>query len=272
MLTALTMGLSSISLIAQDPLPTLVTLAASDFEINTDGWRGTNYSGGTETLTRLAGGATPQSAGYISVSETAGDSDTMYFAAPAKFLGDQHVAYNGLLQFSLKQSQTSNLYQDNDVFLASSNLTLSFLLRPTTSTVWRHYEVALNENVGWFNHTTNRLATRDDILTVLKSLQRLWIRAEYSGNNADRGDLDDVKLLGQPSGPSVPTLAIARYAGLTIDGEVGATYRIEYRDVLDDTTNWQTLADVILPVSPYLFIDQTSADASSRFYRAVFNQ
>ena len=253
----------------------LVTIAASNFDdtnIRADGWLGKNNLNGAETLTYNTGGATANSVGYISVSETTGDDATMYFAAPAKFLGDKHTAYNGFLRFNFKQSATTNLYGSEDVvLLGSTSLQLSFRLRSVPSTSWGFFEIPLVECVGWFNVTSHRLATRDDIYTVLKAVTKLWIRAEYSSNNFDRGDLDNVELLGQPTGPTLPTLSIARYAGLTIDGEVGASYRIEYSDALDIATNWLKLADVILPSTPYLFIDQTSPGASSRFYRAVLN-
>ena len=253
----------------------LVTIAASHFDdTNTraDGWLGKNNANGGETLTYLAGGATASSVGYVSVSETAGDSATMYFAAPAKFLGDKHAAYNGFLRFYFKQSATSNFYGSEDVILlGSASVQLSFRLRSVPSTSWAFFEIPLVECVGWFNVTSHRLATRDDLDTVLKAVTRLWIRAEYSTNTSDRGDLDDVELLGQPTGPTLPTLSIAKYAGLTIDGEVGASYRIEYSNALEIATNWLKLADVILPNTPYLFIDQTSPGASSRFYRAVLN-
>jgi hypothetical protein len=58
------------------------------------------------------------------------------------------------------------------------------------------------------------------------------------------------------------------YAGLTLSGAVGATNRIDYRTDLN-SSNWTALTNVVLPASPYLFIDTTSAATSRRFYRAV---
>ena len=66
-----------------------------------------------------------------------------------------------------------------------------------------------------------------------------------------------------------PTIfAINLYAGLTITGSVGATNRIDFRTDLSGT-NWTALTNVVLPTSPYLFIDTTSAATARRFYRAV---
>jgi N-acetylneuraminic acid mutarotase len=62
--------------------------------------------------------------------------------------------------------------------------------------------------------------------------------------------------------------AINLYAGLTISGSVGATNRIDYRTDLSGK-NWTALTNVVLPTSPYLFIDATTAATARRFYRAV---
>lgn len=241
-----------------------------DLAIRSDGWRGINDANGSETRTFNLGGATTNSIGYISVSETVGDGKTLFFAAPAKFLGDKRAAYNGLLRLAHKQDATSQQTGGaNFVLLGSSNVLLSFSLRGTPATSWSFHEIPLNENAGWINVTSNRFATKEDFVTVLKSVTRLWIKAEFSTQNADRSDLDDVELLGQPSGPLQPNLAAATFAGVKIDGAVGASYRIEFRGAFDATNNWQKLADVVLPTSPYLFIDLTSPSASARFYRAV---
>lgn len=115
------------------------------------------------------------------------------------------------------------------------------------------------------------LGTRDEMLSVLGAVDSLWIRAEYGGGGSDGADLDDVQLLVQPSGSLQPVLSAATFAGIEINGQVGASYRIEYRGAFDATTNWTMLSEVILPTSPYLYIDQTSPSATIRFYRAVLN-
>jgi hypothetical protein len=249
----------------------LVVLAESHFDdtnILADGWKGTNYA----TLTWHGGGAMSNSIGFISVSQNRGDGLTMYFVAPPKFLGNMHRAYNGFLRFSLKQSATSSTDGGGDfVLLGSSDVLLSFTLRMVPATNWQFFDVPLNEGVGWFNVTSNRLATQDDFYTVLKTVTRLWIRGEYSYNNFDQTDLDDVQLLAQASGPSQLTLTLASYAGILINGEVGTSYRIEFRGALSATSDWQKLTDLVLPVSPYLFFDTNSISAAMRFYRVATN-
>jgi hypothetical protein len=68
--------------------------------------------------------------------------------------------------------------------------------------------------------------------------------------------------------PATSLTGIAMYAGLTIVGTVGSTNRIEYKDNLT-TTNWNVLTSLVLPASPYLFIDTNSASPAKRFYRVL---
>lgn len=65
-----------------------------------------------------------------------------------------------------------------------------------------------------------------------------------------------------------PDISLRMYAGITLIGSVGATYRVDYRTNLT-TTNWSTLTNLVLPASPHLVIDTDSPNAPMRFYRAV---
>lgn len=62
-------------------------------------------------------------------------------------------------------------------------------------------------------------------------------------------------------------LSIARYAGLWIQGPEGRSYTIQAVERADDT-NWQTLATLPLPKSPYFWLDTASAEHPNRIYRA----
>jgi len=71
------------------------------------------------------------------------------------------------------------------------------------------------------------------------------------------------------SAPATLSLVnLQMYAGSTIVGQVGGTYRIEYRNDLHDDDCY-TLDSIVLPTSPYLFIDRDSPQYPLRFYRAV---
>ena len=59
------------------------------------------------------------------------------------------------------------------------------------------------------------------------------------------------------------------YAGITLGGTVGTTYRADYANALTGPTNWLLLTNLVLPYSPYLVIDPTSPGQGQRFYRAA---
>lgn len=64
-------------------------------------------------------------------------------------------------------------------------------------------------------------------------------------------------------------LALSTYAGLTITGKVGRTYRVEHRSNLDDSHPWVALDEVTLATSPQIWFDAESKGRSRGFYRVV---
>jgi uncharacterized repeat protein (TIGR01451 family) len=54
------------------------------------------------------------------------------------------------------------------------------------------------------------------------------------------------------------------YAGVTINGIVGAQYEIDYSN---DLVSWTTLTTFTLPSTPYVYIDTTSGGQPHRYYR-----
>jgi formylglycine-generating enzyme required for sulfatase activity len=67
-------------------------------------------------------------------------------------------------------------------------------------------------------------------------------------------------------------LDIATYAGLTITGEVGKVYSVEYVTDLaqtNDPSAWRCLEYLQLLTSPYLWADKSAPATERRFYRAV---
>src|SRR5689334_16077270 len=65
------------------------------------------------------------------------------------------------------------------------------------------------------------------------------------------------------------TLGLQLYSGLSITGNVGSIYAIEYVTNLTQTNAWRCLEFLQLPVSPYLWIDKSTAATGQRFYQAV---
>ena len=89
---------------------------------------------------------------------------------------------------------------------------------------------------------------------------------------------------GTPGGFTVPGPATSRLdiklvpvtvmaSGLDVYGTVGRSYRIEYvTDLHNNSNNWLPLTNLVLPASPYRWIDPGSINQPKRFYRSVLLQ
>lgn len=67
---------------------------------------------------------------------------------------------------------------------------------------------------------------------------------------------------------AVSFLEIDSYAGITILGVPGRTYRIE-ATLASGSPNWQTLTNLVLPQTPHIWIDYESPEVGARLYRAA---
>ena len=67
---------------------------------------------------------------------------------------------------------------------------------------------------------------------------------------------------------TVAFLDIGCFAGIKVLGIPGRTYRIEASPAVG-TPNWQTLTNLVLPASPYIWIDYESPSQPTRLYRAA---
>jgi hypothetical protein len=81
-----------------------------------------------------------------------------------------------------------------------------------------------------------------------------------------------VILQSDPSGSPLvtpPSLAMSQVPSLTITGEPGRDYRIEYTEDLSNPNSFQPLATVHLESSQATWIDVTATNSVKRFYRAA---
>ncbi len=69
-------------------------------------------------------------------------------------------------------------------------------------------------------------------------------------------------------GPHQPVVQLAMYAGITVRGEIGASYTIEATADLSGQGGWAEVQIVTLTASTYLFVDTSSAAATRKYYRA----
>jgi hypothetical protein len=68
------------------------------------------------------------------------------------------------------------------------------------------------------------------------------------------------------SSPAATTLGIATYPGVTINGTAGAVYQIQKST---DLNTWQTITNIMLPSSPYIWFDASSTGTGQKFYRSI---
>lgn len=189
------------------------------FTFGLDGWTVTN---GTET--REASGGNP--GGNIRAVE--GGSGVYAYEAPTKYLGDKSDFIGGTLSFDLKQDGDASPYDDSDVTLTGAGLTLVIDAGDNPGTDWTSYTVGLGLGAGWkVGSLGGRIATEDEILSVLSDLESLRIRGEFvNGSTDDASNLDNVVLTD--SAPVAPVLQGPRVAS-TFD---------------TDTEGWSFIADV----------------------------
>jgi N-acetylneuraminic acid mutarotase len=68
-----------------------------------------------------------------------------------------------------------------------------------------------------------------------------------------------------------PAISIQMYPGITINAPVGSTNEIQYVNNLGNS-NWMTLTNLVLPITPYIYVDFTAPGQSQRFYRDILVQ
>jgi len=66
-----------------------------------------------------------------------------------------------------------------------------------------------------------------------------------------------------------PETSLALYPGVEVTGKVGSTYRVEYRDGLDEAAPWLELKTIRLGTTSELVFDPAGLNETPRFYRAV---
>ncbi len=101
-----------------------------------------------------------------------------------------------------------------------------------------------------------------------------WVLTEAKALN-NRGDIvgvgtfagADHAFLLSPALPD-PRLAAKNYLGLTVEGTVGASYRVEFRATVSPET-WMPLTTLTLTNASQLYFDQDSPTHPQRIYRAV---
>ena len=112
----------------------------------------------------------------------------------------------------------------------------------------------------WHFDGTNISGATNDLLSI----------TNFALANAGRYSVTVINALGFETS-RIATLAstdLALFAGVVVNGPLGAGYRIQAAADLA-STNWTTLTNVTLPSQPYIYIDYSSPTNTKQFYRAL---
>lgn len=197
----------------------------STFDSNSEDWliAGDAQAGSAQPTYSSTGG---NPGGYISARDNAAGG-VWYFVAPSRFLSDVSGAYGQGLSFDLKQSSTSSQFNYMDVILVGGGLTLVYDTPYNPGLNWTPYQIQLSESAGWRKDSlSGSTPTQDEFKTVLRNLQKLWIRGEFV-SGADTGSLDNVSLGATNQGsvdssedPATPTNRVGQMPTQRMAGEV----------------------------------------------------
>jgi hypothetical protein len=123
----------------------------------------------------------------------------------------------------------------------------------------------------WGHETFRFVAQSNDTAAVLEMVNASQPTKPFRGYG-----LDNVVISNLVTGSDTFSLAERTYPGLIIIGTAGRHYQIQYVTSLSATNTWNTLTNIFLPTSPYLFIDADPLSPLTyppqRFYRAILLQ
>ena len=138
-----------------------------------------------------------------------------------------------------------------DIPIAAGPITVTVSIGSTSRTFTHNPTGSGNQWAGYgFDFTAETAQTTVTIQGIIGSA--------YIG-------LDNVSVVSLSGAQNV---TIDAYAGLTITGPIGTTYRVQY--TLDlNSPSWINLADIVLSESPYIYFDPVAIKKTpKRFYRA----
>ena len=178
-------------------------VASSTFDTDSDGWGavglpyptvGPPYTVIQPSLpTYVVAGGNP--GGYLENTDNL--NSTVYWVAPAKFLGNVSSVYGGTLAFDLFDAPNDRPLDQEDIIRIGGGKTVVYDTAYNPSADWTHYLVNIGKT-GWkVDNLSGAEATQTDMLTVLSNLNTIYIRGEYQLGVDTRG-IDNVVLTTAP--------------------------------------------------------------------------
>ncbi|XP_071422014.1 laminin subunit gamma-2 isoform X1 [Pithys albifrons albifrons] len=167
----------------------------STFQQGAEGWQGVHEGGSPAQL--------QWSPRHQDAFIAARRSEPIYFVAPAKFLGNQHLSYGQTLSFSYRLDRGGRQPSPHDVILEGDGLRVTAPFLPQGKVlpcgVSHTYTFRLDE------HASSKWSPRLNHLEfrrLLGNLTALWIRATFGEYST--GYLDNVTLVSAQPSPGVP--------------------------------------------------------------------
>lgn len=168
----------------------------STFDTDGDGWMHAPGGDPGSTVTYSATGGNP---GGRVVLFDAGQGTNDFFAAPAKFLGDDSMFYNGSFSFQLMDdSSVDNLGALLSITDGSGN-TLTHALSTFASGSYASFSFTLNTSGGWLYN--GGAPTAGEFQAVLSNVSSLFVPGDLH-NGTENMSLDNVLLAAPVPEPS----------------------------------------------------------------------
>lgn len=256
------------------PQGAFVPFASSTFDTDDDGWSIVDFPNSMSHVSpgsilpldwNAAGG---ESGAYVLKRDP---SEGIYaFNAPVKYLGNLTSVAGGTLEFSLRsdrQDWTADSVVSFVGEIGGATRAVVALIQPQPTVAWTRYSIPLVAESFLYDNRSGATLSEIDFRSVLANVAAIRINAEYGGIVVETTALDSVRLL-QPSSGEPASLSVGLFPVVTVIGSVGFPYRIEFSNDVNGAS-WIALTNLVLPVSPYLFVDKTWTDSKTRFYRAV---
>jgi hypothetical protein len=252
----------------------LELLARSDFDTpwDLDGWW---VTGAGNAPTWEPEGC---SGGALSASDKPGTSSEWHWIAPQKFLKHKDRLYGSVIEFDLAQSETTGIFSAPQGILylrgrgpkgAFLELVLPTHEFPLPAGRYHHYAIKLTEESDWRHDGRNGpAATPDQVKSVLRTLDTLRIRGEFSGQR-DVGHLDNVRLWRGFPGPA-PSLRVVWQAGdrtLRLEWRSSTSaWTVEAASSIDPCSAWKVLPELATRDGELHFI-RVPPEHPARFFR-----
>lgn len=245
------------------------SLAEFTFAIDAQGWQAIDIPNGSSYSAQPAPSELKWSAntpGFGASVELTDTSDgTVFFSAPAAALGQLPSALGGFLEFELASNVRTWVNDNAVVILGTFNGQPRAVVAPLgvlPSPEWTSYALRIVPGNFRFDTPAGPPVSRKELQEVLSHPLALRIPAEFGAGLVETVHLRNVRLFAPAQ------LAVDCVPALTLNGEIGKQFRIEYIEALGGTT-WKAFTNVTLATSPFVYIDAAALGEPRRFYRAV---